>query len=296
MKHIKYLTRKMGSALLLCAIVIISNNSRAQYSFSVEKTGSGQAVILIPGLITSGEVWDESVRALSDQFECHVITLAGYAGQPPLEQGPYLPTFKNELIRYIENNNLDKVSLIGHSLGGFLSLLIGLENLAVIERIIVVDALPFLPALSNPGATASFEEEMAMQYFNNLQQMDDEQRMSFRLMTARSMTNDSTKWEQLVRWFNDSDPKTEAYSSFEMMGMDLRHELHELNVPTMVLVPHDENPDFPLFTGKMALQMYHDQYAKAPQVQITLVDEAKHFLMYDQPELFIKQIRGFLTE
>ena len=57
----------------------------AQDAFRVKVTGHGKPMILIPGLSSSGEVWDTTVARYKDRFECHVLTLAGFAGVPRIE-------------------------------------------------------------------------------------------------------------------------------------------------------------------------------------------------------------------
>src|SRR5262249_21240266 len=52
-------------------------------SFRAEVTGTGPAMILIPGLASSGETWTTTVAHLRTRYTCHVLTLAGFAGVPP---------------------------------------------------------------------------------------------------------------------------------------------------------------------------------------------------------------------
>src|ERR1035441_2564425 len=54
----------------------------AQDPFQVKVTGHGRPMILIPGLSSSGETWDTTVARYQDRFQCHVLTLAGFAGVP----------------------------------------------------------------------------------------------------------------------------------------------------------------------------------------------------------------------
>ncbi|GAB3750221.1 alpha/beta fold hydrolase [Spirosoma pomorum] len=112
---------------ILCFIILITAQlSFAQpYSFQVTVTGKGQPVLLLPGYSCSGTVWNETVAHLQDRYECHVLTLPGYAGVAPIKQ-PVLQTVRDEIIRYIRDKRLDKPVLIGHSLGAFMSLWINL--------------------------------------------------------------------------------------------------------------------------------------------------------------------------
>jgi hypothetical protein len=44
-------------------------------AFSVKTTGKDRPMILIPGLLSSGEVWSATVDRYKDRYECHVLTL-----------------------------------------------------------------------------------------------------------------------------------------------------------------------------------------------------------------------------
>lgn len=280
---------------LLVFISVLNNDVFAQYSFKIEKQGTGKPVIFIPGLISSGAVWKETVNRLSENYECYTLTLAGFAGESPLKKGPYLEAFKSDILKFISDYKLKGVTLVGHSLGGFLSLLIGLENNPAIEKIIIVDALPFLAALSNPASEEGFNEKSANQYENNLRNMNEEQLYQMRLFTAQSFTNDSTKLAEMVNWFLSSDIKTEAYSSHEMMGKDLRKEIASIKVPLRIIIPFAVNPYFPDFKIETAEQMYRSQYSAAQNVQFKVINNAKHFIMFDQPKIFVETLKEFLN-
>src|SRR5439155_16761665 len=89
--------------------------------FAVKVTGKGKPIIFIPGLACSGEVWDSAVEHYKDHNECHVLTLAGFAGQPALkDKSAYLETIRKAIVAYIKEKKLDKPVVVGHSLGGYL--------------------------------------------------------------------------------------------------------------------------------------------------------------------------------
>ncbi len=292
-----FLTQKIEFFLALIIFIIpFSQNLLAQHSFKVEKQGTGKPIIFIPGLISGGDVWEKTVSELSQYYECYVLTLAGFAGEPPLENGPYLETYNSDIRKFISDMELNEVTLVGHSLGGFLSLLIGLENDPAIDKIIVVDALPFLAALSNPNAVVGFNEESAIQYENNLKSLSEEQLHQMRLFTAQSFTNDSTKWNEMVDWFVSSDFRTEAYSLHEMMGMDLRHRLADIKIPLRIVVPFHTNPYFPDYSIEIAEQMNRAQYSAATDAEFKIIDNAKHFVMFDQQEKFIGTLKNFAND
>src|SRR5450432_2882687 len=124
-----------------------------QKSFKIEVYGKGKQIILIPGYSCSGDVWKATVDALKAKYQLHVLTLAGFAGVPPIDT-PILKTVKNDLIKYVKDNHLDKPVLIGHSLGAFLSLWAASEEPDLFSKILCIDGLPFISAMSNSSISA----------------------------------------------------------------------------------------------------------------------------------------------
>jgi len=124
----------------------------AQEPFQVKVTGHGRPMILIPGLSSSGEVWDTTVARYKDRFECHVLTVAGFAGVPRVP-APMLDRVRDGLADYIRKQKLDHPVVIGHSLGGFLALSLAAKYPDLPGRLVIVDSYPFFAALANPQAT-----------------------------------------------------------------------------------------------------------------------------------------------
>src|SRR6266542_2825471 len=115
-------------------------------AFEVKVSGHGPAMILIPGMSSSGEVWNATVQQLASRYQCHVLTLAGFAGVRPID-GPLLPHVEEELVRYIDRHHLGKPIVVGHSLGGFLALRLASDHPARVGKLVIVDALPALGAV-----------------------------------------------------------------------------------------------------------------------------------------------------
>src|SRR5271155_4967952 len=67
--------------------------------FKAVVTGSGSPLILIPGLASGGNVWDGTVEHFKGRYQCHVLTLAGFAGQPALD-GPFLEKVRDGIVQY----------------------------------------------------------------------------------------------------------------------------------------------------------------------------------------------------
>ena len=129
------------------------------YSFQVVRQGTGrQVVVFIPGFACSGEVWQETVGAIKDSCTCYVLTMPGFAGVAP-EAHPSFEGWKQQIIRFIEEKHLEKPVLVGHSMGGGLALAVAADRSDLLKSVVVVDALPCLSALYNPGFQSQAERK-----------------------------------------------------------------------------------------------------------------------------------------
>lgn len=139
--------------------------------FEVTVVGEGPAIILIPGLASSGDVWQSTVAALKADYQLHVLTLAGFGGVAPLTQDAwtqgFLPSQQEAVLRYIRQQNLDKPVVIGHSLGGYLALALAVTAPELIGGAVNVDGLPALGALQH-GAPYSTPEQVQANYEKQL--------------------------------------------------------------------------------------------------------------------------------
>ncbi len=282
--------KRIITSCLILQLCLLNLEAQNATSFDVRVTGAGPDLLLIPGAACSGEVWKETVSSLKADFTCHVVTLAGYAGVAPLQDPPYLDTYLTDLSKYIKQLN-GKPIVMGHSIGGWLALKLGMTP-DLLEKVIVIDALPFLPAANDSTMTeekvrAFSVEPMVAQY----EQMSDSLFRSMQLLTIKSMVGDSTKHNKVLNWSMKSDRKTMAYTVNEMMREDLRGDLKQINVPVLVLGAWDS--DYPQ-TRQIQKSIYTEQFQNAANLQLIMAHQAKHFIMIDDLDWMIGEVRNFL--
>jgi pimeloyl-ACP methyl ester carboxylesterase len=277
---------------ILCFIFLITAQlSFAQsYSFQVTVTGKGQPVLLLPGYSCSGAVWNETVAHLQDRYECHVLTLPGYAGVAPIKQ-LILQTVRDEIIRYIRDKKLDKPVLIGHSLGAFMSLWVSSQTPELIGKLVCVDGVPFISSMMNPSITADslrknplYNAEAVAQNFVNLPTASCESNMAKSMLTQVS---DTARARQIAHWSALSDRRTLGYTLVEMSTTDLRQAIAAIKSPTLVLGSLYMN------SKETSERVLTEQYKHLSQKTIAVAN-TKHFIMYDDPSWFYSQLDAFL--
>ncbi|RYD89613.1 MAG: alpha/beta hydrolase, partial [Sphingobacteriales bacterium] len=225
------------------------------------------------------------------KYECHVVTLPGFAGVAPIDT-PILKTVKNSLVQYIHEKQLKKPILIGHSLGAMMSLWIGSEMPGDISAIICVDGVPAIAAMTNPAINYDslkkspvYDAATVATNFVNLPVEGYEKNMT---MAMLAQVNDTARAKQIAHWSAMSDRKTLGYTIVEISLTDLRPALKNIKCPVLVMAS--------IYGDKeTSLRVMNEQYANVANKKI-LVADAKHFIMYDQPQWMYAAIDQFLKK
>jgi pimeloyl-ACP methyl ester carboxylesterase len=247
-------------------------------------------MILIPGLNTSGAVWNTIVGELKDRYTCHVLTLAGFAGQPAIEP-PFLPTMRDALLHYIESQQLDRPVLVGHSLGGMLALWVGVAAGERVRSIITIDGVPFLPVLTNPSATADSVRPMAQSLRDRLLRASASDRVREAAVASAQLVTAPADASMVAEWAAASDAMMTAHAIAEMMTTDIRADVARISVPVLLIAPV-------VGTGAMANQIqqaYERQVAPIADHRLVFVENARHFVMLDNPAAVRAAMRAFLN-
>jgi pimeloyl-ACP methyl ester carboxylesterase len=270
-----------------------SSTAPSSSAFVVKITGSGRPMILIPGMGCGGEVWDATVEHFKDHYECHVLTLAGFAGQPAIG-APFLPRVRTELQKYIEDKKLDHPVIIGHSLGGFLAYWLAASAPQKVGPVIAVDGLPFLPQLFNPVATPESMKPVAEQFRAFLGSQSPEAFAASNRKALESMITDPKNLDATDATGKKSDPKAVGQATYEMMTIDLRPMMKDIRTPVLLLGASSDMPDPAKRAAGEAI--YRQQVAAIPNHKVVFAPNSRHFIQLDQPQFFYTQVEAFVKE
>ena len=250
-------------------------------------------VILIPGLSSSRAVWDTEAKLLAPNYRLHLVQVDGFAGAPagPNATGPFLVPIVEELHGYIGTLN-SKPTVMGHSLGGLLTLMLEDKYPADVRKAIIVDTLPFYSVLFNPSATVEAIKPQAEAMKGQMLAVPDDQWAAVAPMMAASLVKNPDGQKLVAASSVASDRAVFANAMVEDMETDMRTKVGSIKVPTLVLYEHDTSLTTPDASAYESL--VKDGYKPMPNVTLKPVDGARHFIMYDQPAMFDAEVEAFL--
>lgn len=256
--------------------------------------GDGPDVVLIPGLSSSPAVWESTVAALPG-YRYHIVHVAGFAGRAvgANASGPVVAPVAEEIARYIAEARLDRTALVGHSLGGSLAMMVAARHPERVSRVMVVDMAPFLGSLfGGPAATAESVRPIAAQLRTAIASGTGDARRAQIEQTIAGMIRTESMRPQAVSDSLSSDPAVSGQAMYDLITTDLRPELPRIRVPLTVLWVRP--PSAPVSEEQMEA-FYRAAFAATPHARILRVPESYHFIMWDAPEAFRRELAAFLA-
>jgi len=262
-------------------------------AFTVRVTGTGnRPMILIPGLFSSGDVWDGVVEHFSSRYRLHVLTIAGFAGVPAVD-GPLLPRVRDELIAYLREEHLDRPVLVGHSLGAFLAFWVASTVPDAVGPIVAVDGVPFMPALTNPSATVADVKTQAEQMRALYRSMTPQQIGMQSRMALTQMITDPANIARAAGWAAQSDGRATGQAIYELMTTDLRGEAANIRSDVLLIAAAKGVASIP--DRLEAVQnAYEAQVARVPHHRVVAATQALHFVMLDDAPFLYATMDAFL--
>ncbi|MBP2161387.1 MULTISPECIES: alpha/beta fold hydrolase [Asticcacaulis] len=263
--------------------------SAPEARFSVEVIGSGPDVILIPGLGSSRDVWDATVERYKGQYRLHILNIAGFAGEPAGANatGEVIAPSVEALDAYIKAKKLKAPTVVGHSMGGLMALMLAKAHPDAAGKLVIVDALPFAGVIFNPQATVENMQPMAAMVRDN---MINGSADAFAMQQNAGVVRMTISFEnqQLVAgWSIASDRGVFARAFYEDMTIDLRPDLKAIQTSTVMIYPYDESVGQ---TAASTEAFYKAQYTGMTRVSFTGITASRHFVMLDQPDAFLAKL------
>ena len=102
------------------------------------RMGQGNPVVILHGFLGLSDNWVTFGRQLSGDFEVFIPDLRNH-GQSPQDPHMDYPVLVEDLHEMIQELDLKKVSLIGHSLGGKVAMGFALLYPDLVEKLVIVD-------------------------------------------------------------------------------------------------------------------------------------------------------------
>lgn len=243
-------------------------------AFRVEVSGTGRPIIFIPGVACPGSVWSDAVEHFAG-YQAHVLTLAGFAGVPRIEDPALSAATVRDLARYIRDRKLDHPIIVGHSHGGFIAYWLAADEPALVGPVIAIDMSPALD-----GGREEAETLRARWY-----EASDKEARSLLSAKFNAMTGKHKRMARTLEAIHKTDRRALGDATYEMVMTDLRPKLPAITAPVLSIVASG--------SGRHRIE----KRTKAiKRHRFVVVPDSTHFIWWDAPTPFYKAVDAFLAD
>ncbi len=289
-------------ALLNVSVALGAQSPQSTSSFDignthVDKYGAGEpALILIPGLTDSAKAWTATIVHFEPTHTIYALTLAGFGGRPAV-QPPMIDKADADIAALITREHLNHPIVIGHSMGGFLTIRFAEEHSGLIGGAIAVDGLPVLAGMDKMTPEERGADPLT-RMFESMAKATPDEFMEGQRKVLPYLTK-AQNVDAVAALSEGASPAASASYVQELSRADLRPQLGKITVPLLELAPFDPtldpfNPASPMKTATDKVHYYQMLLSGDKTAKVALINDSRHFIMFDQPQAFYDAVDGFL--
>ncbi|MFO7586120.1 MAG: alpha/beta hydrolase [Anaerolineales bacterium] len=245
-----------------------------------EVYGRGRPVILLHGWLGSWALWQETMAYLGRSYRTYALDFWGF-GESGKKRDTYaVQDFVSLVDQFMDRLGITEAPLVGHSMGGTVSLSVALQYPHRVSKVVVVGSPIVGSSLALPLKLAGYRF-VAFMLFNMM--------WAFRggIKVASPFICADPKFPQMM----DRDLSRTTLESFllsiaSLRRTDLRSSLSQLQIPTMGIYGGGDNIVHP--------KQWQPLLQGIPHAKIVFWEQAKHFVMLDMSKEFTETLKLFL--
>lgn len=279
----------------------------------VLRTGNRtQAMILIPGLGFSGNIFGEFMERFADQYRIYAVTLPGFGGTPappsPDEQTSFgEQTWTNSALsaieKLIEEEDIQNPVIVGHWLTGTqLALHLAMKHPDKVKAVVIL-----------AGSTRMmFTDTSYNKYVTTVQkriEAIDKYSAPLWFKTVTRQTWDDNNFlpgdyavnpvRGLRLWREAASPELHVWVRYlcEFNAQDVSFEMDKLTVPTLILKPGLEGIFYDPGQNYLELlchKSWEGCVENNPRITVKTIPNSRVCLWFDQPEEVNRAVIDFL--
>lgn len=265
------------------ATVEISGGRTVRYTDSGQDHGSGGTLLLISGLGGARSSWAPLASELESEFR--VLTIDNRdAGEADDEISPYsIADMADDVAGFLDALGIEKVHVLGHSMGGFIALEFATRHPEKLDRLILVGTAAaagralgtdFLPPPREDWIDDPVERGKASMAAGYAPGFFDDKPSLLDTFAERTRGNRIT-WAGYGR-------QVAAINEH-----DVRDRLGEVTAPTLV-IHGDVDPSLGVKGGELIAD-------GIPGARMLVYEGVGHHPMREEPERFVRDVREFLN-
>jgi pimeloyl-ACP methyl ester carboxylesterase len=240
--------------------------------------GSGPPLLLVHGLMVTGEMFEPVVEHLATRHHLIVPDLRGH-GQSRALPPPYTAAqLASDLARLLDHLGIASTAVLGYSQGGAIAQQLVLDHPQYCDRLMLVCTYAF--------NMATFQERLEGHLVPLLVRLLGARRFANFVVSqgAKQLSEQRAGW--LAGLMADQDRELMVTAWRETMAFDSRRRLAEIECPTLIVAGSNDQA-VPVYHARML----HDGISGS---QLVMIDGADHTLIWAHPVELKRVVDEFL--
>jgi 2-hydroxy-6-oxonona-2,4-dienedioate hydrolase len=268
--------------------ILLNNNIKMRYLESKQGVRiSDRHILFIHGLGSSADRWLDIPDAISMYYHTIAVDLIGFGGSDkPKDVNYTIEQFSEFILEFIEKIGLGgedrKITLVGHSLGGYIAVDFAIRNKGLIEKLVLLDSSGFLK-----GPTPLLE-----QYLNAAKYPSyDSVRNVFEQMVAQPWKVLPVIINIFITRINSPGAKypfESAYQNSTATQIDLSRLKSIEDIPTLIIWGKSDNL-IPIEYSEPFKQVFKNY-------RIEMIEDAGHAPFVEKPAIICEILHSFLSQ
>jgi pimeloyl-ACP methyl ester carboxylesterase len=245
-----------------------------------EVIGHGRPIIFLHGWLGSCCLWRETMDYLSSYFQTFALDFWGFGESGKNQKTFTVPDFVNMVGQFMENLGIDNALIVGHSMGGTVSLSFALQNPEKVSKVVVVGSPIVGSSLALMLKLAGYPCISTL-VFNMMWAL------KLGIRVASPWITRDINWPEMIN--NDLSRTTQESfqdSIASLRSTDLRLQLIPNSFPVMGMYG---NRDVIVHPNQGAILVN-----TIPGARIERFENSGHFIMLDEPKKFRSKLLDFL--
>jgi pimeloyl-ACP methyl ester carboxylesterase len=240
--------------------------------------GQGAPIIFVHGLSGAWQNWLENIPHFARTHRAIALDLPGFGASPMPPWEITIPNYGRFLRDFCERLGIDRASLIGNSMGGFIATELAITEPERVDDLVLVSAagITWARARREPATMLAHAGRAAAPLALRFQ-MSGIKRAKFRQRAFGGVFYDPNALRREVLWENVV-PALQSPGYFDavtnLVGYDIRHRLEEIGVPTLIVwgrndrvVPVPAALSYKKRIGDNAELVIFDKTGHVPQIE-----------------------------
>ncbi len=247
-----------------------------------EVFGRGRPVILLHGWLGSWGLWQETMAYLGRSYRTYALDFWGFGESGKKRETYAVQDFVNLVEQFMERLGIVQAPLVGHSMGGTVSLAVAIQYPERVSKAVVIGSPIVGSSLAVPLKLAGYRF-IASMIFNRMWAFRGGMKLASPFICAdprfpEMMDNDLTK----------TTVESFLLSIASLRRTDLRPQLCQLKIPIMGMYGNRDNI--------VNSNQWKPLLAGVPHAKIVRWQHAQHFIMLDTPQDFMENLKAFLDQ